>query len=215
MSLRRFVLALLVVAAVSYSAIAEDPAPSAPAAVAPAPSITPTTTATTPATPVSTSAAALPPVVGLDTDTAADAVSETFLTMTLAYFNQSHLGAGIFADTVASEVYEDEDSGELLGAQVALAQQVEQQIISLSKAPGHDREDLEVIEGFKKLAQLNRIQWETLRDVLGGDESKSKIWDEVRDTMLKELEQYAEEEPTDAATTPAAPNVGPAAPTTK
>jgi hypothetical protein len=214
MSLRRFVLAMLVVAAVSYSAVADDPASPTPSAPAPAANVVPTTTTTTPATPVSTGATTLPPVVGLDTDSAADAVSETFLTMTLAYFNQSHLGAGIFADTVASEVYEDEDSGELLGAQVALAQQVEQQIISLSKAPGHDRDDLEVIEGFKKLAQLNRIQWETLRDVLGGDESKSKIWDEVRDTMLKELEKYAEEEPSET-TTPAAPNVGPAAPTTK
>jgi hypothetical protein len=71
-----------------------------------------------------------------------------------------------------------------------------------------------VIEGFKKLAQLNRIQWETLRDVLGGDQAKSKIWDEVRDTMLKELEKYAEEEPTDAAT-PAAPTTGAPATLTK
>jgi len=208
MSLSRFRLTALLVAAVCsvavYSAVADTPTTTTEATPA-------ATTTTTAATPVSTGAA-LPPVVELNTtsdaDAAADAVSETFLTMTLAYFNQSYLGSGIFADTVAGEVYEDEDSGELLGAQVALAQQVEEQIQALGKAPGHDRDDLEVIEGFKKLAQLNRIQWETLRDVLGGDESKSKIWNEVRDTMLKELEKYADDEPADAAT-PAAPTIGP------
>lgn len=227
MSLSRLALASLIVALccsimATFSAFAEDAptagttatttpaaAPTTPAPAAAAATTTTTATTTTAATPASTGAAGLPTVVGLDTDAAADAVSETFLTLTLAYFNQSYLGSGIFADTVNSEVYENEDSGELLGAQLALAKQVEEQILALAKAPGHDKDDLEVIEGFKKLAQLNRIQWETLQDVLGGNETKQKIWEEVRNTMLKELEKYADEEPADATATPAPPTTGP------
>jgi hypothetical protein len=207
MSLSRFFVAAFVVATVVYSAthsvVADDPTSTTPAAAAPA-----ATPATTPAAATPATAASLPVVVGLDTDAAADAVSETFLTLTLAYFNQAYLGAGIFADTIAAEAYEKADSDELLTAQVDLALQVEEQIQALGKAPGHDRDDLEVIEGFKKLAQLNRIQWETLRDVLGGDESKSKIWEEVRDTMLKELDTYGEDETVVDGATPAAPTTG-------
>lgn len=219
MSLSRLALTSLFIAlpcsiVATFSAFADD-APTTPAAAVPATTPAPaavapvTTTTTTAATPVSTGAAGLPTVVGLDTDAAADAVSETFLTLTLAYFNQSYLGSGIFADTVNSDVYENEDSGELLGAQVALAKQVEEQILTLAKAPGHDKDDLEVIEGFKKLAQLNRIQWVTLQEVLGGDEAKQKIWDEVRGTMLKELEKYGDDEPADTTANPAAPTTGP------
>lgn len=212
MSLSRFALASLFVAlsgsiVATFSAFADD---TTPTVANPAATTTPAaaTATATPATPVSTGAAGLPTVVGLETDAAADAVSETFLTLTLAYFNQSFLGSGIFSDTVNSEVYENEDADELLDAQVALAKQVEEQILALAKAPGHDKDDLEVIEGFKKLAQLNRIQWVTLQEVLGGDEAKQKIWEEVRNTMLKELEKYAEDEPSDT-TDPAPPTTGP------
>lgn len=216
MSLSRFALASLIVAlsgsiVATFSAFAEDAVPPAPAATTPATA----TPASTSATPASAATASLPVVVGLDTDAAADAVSETFLTLTLAYFNQSYLGSSIFADTVNSEVYENEDAGELLGAQVALAKQVEEQILALAKAPGHDKDDLDVIEGFKKLAQLNRIQWETLEQVLGGDQSKQKILEEVRDTMLKELEKYGDEEPADTTANPAPPTTGPAKETVK
>ncbi|MCE9605813.1 MAG: hypothetical protein K8U03_13035 [Planctomycetia bacterium] len=231
MSLSRFFTAALVVVAISAAAFSETPAPTSPATPATnsatPTSTTPTSTTTTPAattpaaasvtaTPVTVSATtttttSLPAVVGLDdTDAAADAVSETFLTLTLAYLNQSYLGAGIFADTIASEAYEANESDELLGAQVALSQQVEQQMQALAKAPGHDRDDLEVIEGFIKVAQLNRIQWETLRDVLGGNEAKSKIWEEVRDSMFKELEKYAADEPAIQSATPTPPTTGPA-----
>jgi len=217
MSLSRFALTSLIVAlsgsiVATFSAFAEDAVPTAPNATTTSATATP---ATTPATPASTTAAGLPAIAGLDTDAAADAVSETFLTLTLAYFNQSYLGSSIFADTVNSEVYENEDAGELLGAQVALAKQVEEQILALAKAPGHDKDDLEVIEGFKKLAQLNRIQWETLEQVLGGDQSKQKIWEEVRDTMLKELEKYGDEEPSDTNANPAPPTTGPVKETVK
>lgn len=177
---------------------------------------------TTPAPLVVTPAAAAPAVSPLDTATPVEGnpVSDTLMTTTIAFLNQSYVSIGVLADAAGKDAYTDEELAEMIDLHHSLAEQVEEQLRVLAKAPDLDAEDVAAVNELAKLAQLNKWQCEALAGVYSGDETKEKVWQQLREAAYTELAKYSDEEesatPAAAATTtPATPSTTtPAAPTT-
>lgn len=189
---------------------------------------TETTKSATPASPADparvTAPAALPAAAAsasalLDDATAddGDPFSETLMTSTVSFLNQSYVSIGILADAAGKDVFEGEELAELLDLHHTLAEQVEQQLRALAKAPGLDAADVAAINELVKLAQLNKWQCETLAEIYAGDETKEKVWEQLREAAYKELAKYSDEEPAATSTDarPATTAGAPAATTTK
>jgi hypothetical protein len=143
-----------------------------------------------------------------------DPFPDTFMTMSVSYLNQAFLSIGILGDAYASEAYEDEQAGELLGAHFNMALHVETKLKELAAAKGLDDEDRKTINRLVKIAGLVRTQVETLEEIWNGDETKVKTWNDLRDQTAKELAAFggpAEPEEQPATTAP----TGTAAPTAK
>ncbi len=132
---------------------------------------------------------------------AADPFVDSFLTMSLAYLNQSYLGIGIFGDALSTDLYEDEQVSELLGAHLALVTNVEARLTTLKKSPDLDADDRAVVGRLQNIASLLKSQITTLEAVYNGDESQVKKWEELRETTAAELATFETEEQT--AETPA------------
>jgi hypothetical protein len=134
-----------------------------------------------------------------------DPFPDTFMTMSVSYLNQSFLSIGILGDAYASNAYEDEQAGELLGAHFQMALHVETKLKELAAAKALDDEDKKTIERLVKIAGLVRSQIETLEAIWNGEEDKVKSWNELRDQTAKELSAFggaaaSEEKPAAPAT---------------
>ncbi len=177
---------------------------------------------TNPAPLVVTPAAAAPAVSPLDTATPVEGnpVSDTLMTTTIAFLNQSYVSIGVLADAAGKDAYTDEELAEMIDLHHSLAEQVEEQLRVLAKSPDLDAEDVAAVNELAKLAQLNKWQCEALAGVYSGDETKEKVWQQLREAAYTELAKYSDEEETAtpaaaATTTPATPSTTtPAAPTT-
>lgn len=123
-------------------------------------------------------------------ETEDDPFSETFMTVTVSYLNQSFLSLGILGDAYVKDTYEDEQAGELLGVHFDLAESVEKQLTLLSKSKQLDAEDVKTITQLAKIAGLIKSQAMTLEDIWNGDESKVKLWNELRDQTAKALAEF-------------------------
>ena len=133
-----------------------------------------------------------------------DPFPDTFMTMSVSYLNQAFLSIGILGDAYASEAYEDEQAGELLGAHFNMALHVETKLKELSASKSLDEEDRRTIDRLVKIAGLVRTQIETLEEIWNGDETKVKTWNELREQTAKELTAFggpktAEQKPGAAA----------------
>lgn len=179
---------------------------------------------TNPAPLVVTPAAAAPAVSPLDTATPVEGnpISDTLMTTTIAFLNQSYVSIGVLADAAGKDAYTDEELAEMIDLHHSLAEQVEEQLRVLAKSPDLDAEDVAAVNELAKLAQLNKWQCEALAGVYSGDETKEKVWQQLREAAYTELAKYSDEEETATpaaaattttpATTPTATT--PAAPTT-
>ncbi|MBA4019447.1 MAG: hypothetical protein C0483_19960 [Pirellula sp.] len=193
--------ALLMVNAAASAQTLVPPATPAPLVVTPAP-------AAQAASPLDTA-----------TEVEGDPISETLMTTTIAFLNQSYVSIGVLADAAGKDAYTGDELAEMIDLHHSLAEQVEEQLRVLAKTPGLDAEDVAAVNDLAKLAQLNKWQCEALAGVYGGDESKEKIWQQLREAAYTELAKYSDEEETEtpaaAATTPTTtPTTTPAAPTT-
>lgn len=171
------------------STLAQSPAVVKPAA--------PATLPTGSATPLSASAAA---TAGSTEE--GDPFSETLMITTVSFLNQSYVSIGILADAAGKDTFEEQELADLLDLHHTLAEQVEEQLSVLAKAPGMDAADTAAINELVKLAQLNKWQCEALAAIYGGDDSKQVVWQQLRQAAYKELAKYSDEE--DPAATPAA-----------
>lgn len=169
-----------------------------------------------PAPLVVTPAATAPAASPLDTATPVegDPISDTLITTTIAFLNQSYVGIGVLADAAGKDAYTDEELAAMIDLHHSLAEQVEAQLRVLAKSPDLDAEDVAAVNELAKLAQLNKWQCEALAGVYSGDETKEKVWQQLREAAYTELAKYSDEEETEtpaaATTTPTTP----AAPTT-
>ncbi|MGC3971519.1 MAG: hypothetical protein QM775_30505 [Pirellulales bacterium] len=137
-----------------------------------------------------------------------DPFSETLMTTTISFLNQSYVSIGILADAAGKDVFEGEELAELLDLHHTLAEQVEEQLRVLSKVPGLDAEDVVAINELVKLAQLNKWQCEALAAIYEGDDSKQTVWQQLREAAYKELAKYSEEETETATPAATAPTTG-------
>ena len=177
---------------------------------------------TTPAPLVVTPAATAPAASALDTATPVEGnpVSDTLMTTTIAFLNQSYVSIGVLADAAGKDAYTDEELAEMIDLHHSLAEQVEAQLRVLAKSTDLDAEDVAAVNELVKLAQLNKWQCEALAGVYSGDETKEKVWQQLREAAYTELAKYSDDEETEtpaaAATTPATTptTTTPAAPTT-
>jgi hypothetical protein len=119
-----------------------------------------------------------------------DPFPDTFMTMSVSYLNQAFLSIGILGDAYASDAYEDEQAGELLGAHFNMALHVETKLKELAASKALDEEDRKTIVRLVKIAGLVRSQVETLEEIWNGDETKVKTWNELRDQTAKELTAF-------------------------
>lgn len=179
----------------------------APAVVKPA---APAALPITSASPLSANAA---PTAGSEEE--GDPFSETLMITTVSFLNQSYVSIGILADAAGKDAFEEQELADLLDLHHTLAEQVEEQLSVLAKAPGMDAADTAAINELVKLAQLNKWQCEALAAIYGGDDSKQVVWQQLREAAYKELAKYSDEE--EASSTPAAsatpPSTKPAATT--
>lgn len=169
-----------------------------------------------PAPLVVTPAATAPAPSPLDTATEVegDPISDTLMTTTIAFLNQSYVSIGVLADAAGKEAYTDEELAEMIDLHHSLAQQVEDQLRLLAKTPGLDAEDVAAVNELVKLAQLNKWQCEALAGVYSGDETKEKVWQQLREAAYSELAKYSDEEETPAAAATTTPSAAPAPTTT-
>ncbi len=165
---------------------------------------------TTPAPLVVTPAAASP----LDTATPVEGnpVSDTLMTTTIAFLNQSYVSIGVLADAAGKDAYTDEELAEMIDLHHSLAEQVEEQLRVLAKSRDLDAEDVAAVNELAKLAQLNKWQCEALAGVYSGDETKEKVWQQLREAAYTELAKYSDDE--DTATPAAAATTTSATPST-
>ena len=158
---------------------------------------------TTPAPLVVTPAATAPAASALDTATPVEGnpVSDTLMTTTIAFLNQSYVSIGVLADAAGKDAYTDEELAEMIDLHHSLAEQVEAQLRVLAKSTDLDAEDVAAVNELVKLAQLNKWQCEALAGVYSGDETKEKVWQQLREAAYTELAKYSDDEETE---TPAA-----------
>jgi hypothetical protein len=119
-----------------------------------------------------------------------DPFPDTFMTMSVSYLNQAFLSIGILGDAYASDAYEDEQAGELLGAHFNMSVHVETKLKELAASKTLDDEDRRTISRLVKIAGLVRTQIETLEEIWNGDETKVKTWNELREQTAKELTAF-------------------------
>lgn len=127
---------------------------------------------------------------------AVDPLVESFLTASISYLNQAYLSVGILGDTLSTELYEDEQIGELLSAHYAMAEKVEKQLTALAKTSTFDADDKAVVEQLVKIAGLIKTQTKTLEDVWSGDEAQVAVWEKLREETSAALEVFEPEEQT-------------------
>ena len=156
-----------------------------------------------PAPLVVTPAATAPAPSPLDTATEVegDPISDTLMTTTIAFLNQSYVSIGVLADAAGKDAYTDEELAEMIDLHHSLAEQVEAQLRVLAKSTDLDAEDVAAVNELVKLAQLNKWQCEALAGVYSGDETKEKVWQQLREAAYTELAKYSDDEETE---TPAA-----------
>lgn len=130
-----------------------------------------------------------------------DPFVDSFLTMSLAYLNQTFLSIGILGDALSTDLYEEEQVSELLSAHLTLATNVETRLTALKKSPDLDADDQAVVERMLRIAGLLKSQVKALEAVYNGDESQVQKWEELRETTATELATFDAEEQT--AETPA------------